>query len=89
MSMQLRPTIKRGRRIAAAGAMLLALAFTPLETTAFELVETQDNKNISLSVGVAQLLQTGSDYADVFIANPDVADVSVASLPVLYDRDQY
>ena len=84
MSIQSRTTLEQGRRIAAAGATALALAFTPLSTTAFELVETQDNRNISLSVGAGQMLRTGVDYANVFVANPEVADVQVASSRVLY-----
>ena len=70
MSIQTRTTLEQGRRIATAGATALALAFTPLSTTAFELVETQDNRNISLSVGAGQMLRTGVDYANVFVANP-------------------
>ncbi len=84
MSIQIPTTLKRGRRIAAAGATALALAFTPLSTTAFELVETQDNQKIALSVGAGRLLRSGSDYANVFVADPAVADVQVASSRVLY-----
>jgi len=84
LSIQIHTAVNRGRRIAVAGATALALAFTPLSTTAFELVETQDNRNISLTVGAGQLLRTGIDYANVFVADPDVADIQVASSRVLY-----
>ena len=72
------------RRIAAAGAIALALTAAPLGTNAFELVKTQQTEIISLAVGAGQLVRTDADFVNVFVADPAVADVQVASSRVLY-----
>lgn len=83
MSIQIRPTFAKARHIAAACAML-ALALAPMGANTFELVKTKQSEGISLSVGAGQLLRTDADFVNVFVANPQVADVQVASSRVLY-----
>ncbi|MEI4233547.1 type II and III secretion system protein family protein [Roseovarius sp. D22-M7] len=72
------------RRMAAAGLLMLGLCLQPLAAAAFELVKTQDNQVIALSVGAGQLVRTDADFVNVFVADPTVADVQVASSRVLY-----
>ena len=72
------------RRIAAAGAIALALTAAPSGATAFELIRTQQTETISLAVGAGQLVRTDADFVNVFVADPAVADVQVASSRVLY-----
>lgn len=64
--------------------MALALAVAPMGANTFELVNTQQSGGISLSVGAGQLVRTDADFVNVFVANPQVADVQVASSRVLY-----
>ncbi|MFO7757077.1 MAG: type II and III secretion system protein family protein [Roseovarius sp.] len=63
---------------------MLALALAPMGANTFELVKTKQSEGISLSVGAGQLLRTDADFVNVFVANPQVADVQVASSRVLY-----
>lgn len=84
LSILTRTTVTHLRRGFAAGAIGLALTFAPLTAKAFELVAAQQDQNISLAIGTGQLVRTSADFINVFVADPDVADVQVASSRVLY-----
>ncbi len=84
MSRHISNTLPPGRRMAAASVIALGLALAPLAAPAFELVEAQQERDVSLTVGTGQLIRTSSDFSDVFIADPEVADVQVSSSRLLY-----
>lgn len=71
-------------RVAAAGALALTLAMAAVGAAAFELVKTEQSQDIALAVGTGQLVRTETDFVNVFVADPEVADVQVASSRVLY-----
>lgn len=70
--------------VAATTVLALALIVTPLTAPAFELIEAQEERSISLTVGTGQLVRTETDFADIFVADPSVADVQVTSSRLLY-----
>ena len=84
LSMLTRDSIKRLRRISAVMAIGLALTFSPLTAKAFDPVNAQQDRKLSLALGTGQLVRTNSDFTNVFVADPNVADVTVASSRVLY-----
>ena len=84
LSMLTRDSIKRLRRISSVMAIGLALTFSPLTAKAFDPVNAQQDRKLSLALGTGQLVRTNSDFTNVFVADPDVADVTVASSRVLY-----
>ena len=84
MTRQIRVPIPPGRRVATASLIALGLALAPLAAPAFELVEAQQERAVSLTVGTGQLIRTSSDFSDVFVADPSVADVQVSSSRLLY-----
>jgi pilus assembly protein CpaC len=51
---------------------------------AFEVVTPQTERSISLVVGTGQLIRVDKDFASLFVANPDVADIQVRSPRLLY-----
>jgi pilus assembly protein CpaC len=84
LSIRIRRPFERARQIAAAGMITLAMTVAPMGAHGFELVSTQQTDDISLSVGAGQLIRTDADFVNVFVADPQVADVQVASSRVLY-----
>ena len=51
MSRHISNTLPPGRRMAAASVIALGLALAPLAAPAFELVEAQQERDVSLTVG--------------------------------------
>ena len=84
MSRQIRKTLPPVPGVAAASVIALGLALAPLAAPAFELVEAQQERAVALTVGTGQLIRTSSDFSDVFVADPSVADVQVSSSRLLY-----
>jgi pilus assembly protein CpaC len=73
------------RRFAAAlAAILVGLPVVWVSAQAFELVEPQDQRTVSLVVGTGQLIRVESEFSSLFVANPEVADVEVKSPRLLY-----
>jgi pilus assembly protein CpaC len=73
------------RRLAAAlAATLVGLPAVWVGAQAFELVEPQDQRTVSLVVGTGQLIRVESEFSSLFVANPEVADVEVKSPRLLY-----
>ena len=67
-----------------AAALMLQPAYLSAPAQSFELVEPAAERNVSLTVGTGQLIKVGTEFASLFIANPDVADVEVKSPRLLY-----
>ncbi|MGI3212457.1 type II and III secretion system protein family protein [Roseovarius tibetensis] len=84
MTTQIHPAAILARRILAVASAALTLAVTPLSATSFELVDAQQMEDLSLSVGAGQLVRTDAEFVNVFVADPAVADVQVASSRMLY-----
>ena len=76
--------LEAGLQVVVTSAVACALIILPLATHAFELLEAQEERSVSLTVGSGQLVRTDSDFSDVFVADPDVADVQVTSSRLLY-----
>ena len=64
--------------------MLVGLPAAWVGAQAFELVEPQDQRTVSLVVGTGQLIRVESEFSSLFVANPEVADVEVKSPRLLY-----
>lgn len=75
-----------GLTLRIAAMLLLAPALLPLgaEVRAFEVVSPQTERAISLTVGTGQLIRVDQEFASLFVANPDVADIQVRSPRLLY-----
>ncbi len=69
-------------------AIAAALILQPVSWTApadaFELVEPQVEKSISVVIGAGQLIKVDSEFSSLFVANPEVADIEVKSPRLLY-----
>jgi pilus assembly protein CpaC len=70
----------------AAAFLLGVLPLAPLSAPAqaFEVLVPQNERSISLVVGTGQLIRVDGDFASLFVANPDVADIQVRSSRMLY-----
>jgi pilus assembly protein CpaC len=65
-------------------ATALALPATWSPPSAFELIAPQTERSISVVIGAGQLIRVDSEFASLFVANPDVADIEVKSPRLLY-----
>jgi pilus assembly protein CpaC len=70
-------------------AVLAAAIVTPLAGVfapayAFEVIDPDEERSISLVVGSGQLIKVDAEFSSLFVANPDVADVEVKSPRLLY-----
>ncbi len=69
-------------------AIAVALLAQPVtwaeQAGAFELIEPQSEKSVSLVVGTGQLIRVDAEFSSLFVANPDVADLEVKSPRLLY-----
>ncbi len=65
-------------------ATALALPATWSPPQAFELIAPQTERSISVVIGAGQLIRVDSEFASLFVANPDVADIEVKSPRLLY-----
>jgi pilus assembly protein CpaC len=74
---------KRPQTIAAVlAAFLIVPAGFP--AAAFEVIDPEEERTISLVVGSGQLIRVDEEFSSLFVANPDVADVEVKSPRLLY-----
>src|SRR6187551_3531543 len=78
--------VKRHRPLAVALAAALATlpAGWPVPLGAFELVQPEGEKSVSLVVGTGQLIRVEEPFSSLFVANPEVADVEVKSPRLMY-----
>ncbi len=71
-----------------AAALVAALVTLPAAlqgpAKAFELVEPQTEKSVTLVVGTGQLIRVDEEFSSLFVANPEVADVEVKSPRLMY-----
>lgn len=67
----------------AAGLALVAPAGSH-RADAFELIQPAEEREIAITVGAGQLVRVNGDFASLFVANPDVADIEVRSSRMLY-----
>jgi pilus assembly protein CpaC len=65
-------------------ATALALPATWSPPAAFEVIAPQTERSISVVIGTGQLIRVDSEFASLFVANPDVADIEVKSPRLLY-----
>ena len=65
-------------------ATALALPATWSPPSAFELIAPQTERSITTVIGTGQLIRVDSEFASLFVANPDVADIEVKSPRLLY-----
>lgn len=69
-------------------AIAAALTLQPVSWTApadaFELVEPQVEKEVTVVIGAGQLIKVDGEFSSLFVANPEVADIEVKSPRLLY-----
>jgi pilus assembly protein CpaC len=75
---------RRRRAPALLAALLLQPALFVLPAASFELVEPQSEQTVDLVVGTGQLIRVEEEFASLFVANPEVADIEVKSPRLLY-----
>ncbi|MEM8569603.1 MAG: type II and III secretion system protein family protein [Pseudomonadota bacterium] len=56
----------------------------PPVVSAFELVEHEEDRSISIIIGTGQLIRVDAAFSSLFVANPEVADIEVKSPTLLY-----
>jgi pilus assembly protein CpaC len=61
-----------------------SIVFPPRIASAFQVVEPQNERSISLVVGTGQLIRVDEEFSSLFVADPDVADIQVKSPRLLY-----
>ena len=70
--------------VALAAAFVTLPANWPIALGAFELVQPEGEKSVSLVVGTGQLIRVDEAFSSLFVANPEVADVEVKSPRLMY-----
>ena len=70
--------------LATVAALLMQPVTWTMQADAFELIEPQQEEQVTLVVGTGQLIKVDSEFSSLFVANPDVADLEVKSPRLLY-----
>lgn len=77
--------MKHPRLTLALSALIIAFPLVRTDTVAaFELIEAEDARDITVTVGAGQLIKVDSEFSSLFVANPEVADIEVKSPRLLY-----